>query len=535
MSYDTSRYYNLTQWLRKWVFSWWLVDNINDIDMAGNNTPYARNFRIDWQSVISRPWHQNFYIISTTWSNALWLSTYLGDWSDKLLVRYNTDSTHKLFTLDELWVYTSIFTDGHISSNNRMRFLNVSNYMLCMNWSDNLWKLTGTTYSIPSQVPTSFAPKFAVSFDWKTVASGRSTNPNTIYFSIADQYDDFNSAGAYQGSTIEQVTWLASTGQALFYFTKNTISVTDRGDIINTWWDLTYNSSYLQTTEWAVNHDGIVTVWSQVFYVSPSNSISKLVRWSNNNGFDVVSLTDRVGAGITNFMSSLPLNQTDCRWYFQPDTNLIHWFFKTSGSSFYNTIVVYDTVHDTFMIDTNRFFYDWSNLNGKNYTLSGIEAKVFRDEYSNDDQWAVIPFEYRTKRYYISGWTFKNTLRESRTLLDMNTIAEITQEIRIDDAVIDTKTITNQSITSWVSESLETGIWTQEIWVYPIWTEWSDVLPFSLNTSEVILLRTKGNLNRKWRKIQWRWKMQNAGGRIKLKEVTPRLETLPPRATPLTR
>lgn len=157
-------------------------------------------------------------------------------------------------------------------------------------------------------------------------------------------------------------------------------------------------------------------------------------------------------------MATLPLNQTECRGYFQPDTNLIHWFFKTKNASFYNTIVVYDTINDTFMIDTNRFFYDGASFKGKNYTISSIEAKLFRDEYSNDDQGAVIPFEYRTKQYYLSGGTFKNTLRESRTLLDMNSIADITQEIWMDDMLIDTKTIDNDNISSGNSTSNTTGI-----------------------------------------------------------------------------
>lgn len=100
--------------------------------------------------------------------------------------------------IDETGTMTSIDTSTDIASNNKMRFLNVNNYILCMNGSDDFGKLTGTTYSNPSQVPTNFAPSFAVSFDGKTVASGRSTNPNTIYFSVADAYDDFNSAGAYQ-------------------------------------------------------------------------------------------------------------------------------------------------------------------------------------------------------------------------------------------------------------------------------------------------------------------------------------------------
>ena len=65
------------------------------------------------------------------------------------------------------------------------------------------------------------------------VASGRPANPNKIYYSVADNYEDFTSAGTDTGTTIETVTGLASTNQALFYFTKNTIAVTDKGDIVN--------------------------------------------------------------------------------------------------------------------------------------------------------------------------------------------------------------------------------------------------------------------------------------------------------------
>ena len=81
------------------------------------------------------------------------------------------------------------------------------------------------------------------------MASGRSTNPNKIYFSVADNYEDFASAGTDTGTVLEQVTGLASTNQALFYFTTNTISVTDSKDIVNTAGTISYNSSYLQTKE----------------------------------------------------------------------------------------------------------------------------------------------------------------------------------------------------------------------------------------------------------------------------------------------
>lgn len=70
-----------------------------------------------------------------------------------------------------------------------------------------------------------------------------------------------------------------------------------------------------------------------------------------------------------------------------------------------------------------------------------IEPKVYQDEYSQDDEGAPIPFEYRTKEYYISDTTLKKILRESRLLLDVNELAELTQTIWIDGSQIDTKTL----------------------------------------------------------------------------------------------
>jgi hypothetical protein len=57
-------------------------------------------------------------------------------------------------------------------------------------------------------------------------ASGWSTNPNKVYKSVADNYEDFNSAGSDTFTFKEQVTGLSASSQALFYFTPNTISVT---------------------------------------------------------------------------------------------------------------------------------------------------------------------------------------------------------------------------------------------------------------------------------------------------------------------
>ncbi|MBP9798167.1 hypothetical protein KBC70_03405 [Candidatus Woesebacteria bacterium] len=61
-----------------------------------------------------------------------------------------------------------------------------------------------------------------------------------------------------------------------------------------------------------------------------------------------------------------------------------------------------------------------------------IEPKVYQDEINQDDEDSAIDFEYWTKKFYISDPTYKKILWESRTLLDMNDLAEPTQEIWID-------------------------------------------------------------------------------------------------------
>ncbi len=526
MSYQTSKYINLVQWQRRWIFAGGFVDNTPDSNMLWCYSTYLRNARLDWQSITNRPWHQLFASL-TDWSYPKWIGSYLraSSANDRLIVRHNTDATHKLYTIDAAGTATSIATAALIASDNRMRFLNVADVVYCMNGSDQFWKLSNVTYSQPTTVPALFAPSFWVAFDWKAVVSGRSTNPNKIYFSVADNYEDFTSAGTDIGTSIEQVTGLASTNQALFYFTTNTISVTDSKDIVNTAGTISYNSSYLQTKEWAINHDSIVVVGTDVYYMTPSNSIKKIARGQNVAGFESFDLSDRENAWITNFLWAMP-QQTDARAYYQEDTNSIHWFLKsTSTSTIYDITLIYDILHDAFLVDTNRYFYGGVFFKGKNYSISTIEPKVFRDEYSYDDQGSPIPFEYRTKSFYLSWDTFKSTLRESRTLMDMNTLAEVTQTIRIDWWQVDTKTLTSDNL-----QNPSGWIGTEPVGEFAIGTEGEEWVT-GVDLQEIILLRTKGNLNKKGIKAQRRWTMWSVAGRIRLKSVNPRVEWLPPEAT----
>ena len=82
----------------------------------------------------------------------------------------------------------------------------------------------------------------------------------------------------------------------------------------------------------------------------------------------------------------------------------------------------------------------------KNYTISMIEPKVYRDEYAQDDEDNPIHAEYRTKEFFFGDPTYKKILWETRTLLDMNELATVIQTIRTESGQVDEKTLNGTEV-----------------------------------------------------------------------------------------
>ena len=459
---------------------------------------------------------------------------------DTLLVRENYDSSKKLVKYKEDGTATAISTAANITSDNRMCFVNVADTMFCMNGVDKFGKLVGTTYSIPSNVPTNFAPAFGVVFNGCLWASGWGSNPNIVYKSlgwiydddgkfVVPAYDDFTTTGSDQFTFEENITGLCANAQALFYFTKNTVSVTWHSDIetveiSNGWSRVAYTTTVLTAKEWAVNHAGIVGVGNDVYYVTPSNKICKVYRGNNIYRYEVQDLSGRKYAGCEGLLKSLAKDQSDCWGYYVPKEDLIKWFFKSDGSSIHDICVVYDVSKDKFLVDTGKPFYDGVNFHNSVYTLSEVEAKIFEDEIGTEDEDAPIPFEYWTKEFYISDPSFKKIFWETRTTLDMNLNAELIQEIWVDGKQVDTVTVDK----TWLTDSAVGWIGTFAVATSMVWVDIeADTYVEGLDYSEVYLMRTKGNLNVRWHKIQFRFSNTTEWAKVRLKYLSCKSEVLP--------
>lgn len=515
MSYATSKYYDFGKTA---PFSGGIIDNQQSYLLESAYTPYGRNFRVEWWSISIRPWYSLLIDYSTGWYPK-GIGSYLraSSTNDRLLVYQNS----KVKSLTTAGVSTDC-TGITFTGTSRMNFTNTGDVCYCMNWTDQYTKLSGTTLTQPAAVPASFAPSYGVIFNNTMWASWWATNSNNVYRSVPSTFDDFNATWSGNVSFNEQITWLCANLESIFFFTKNSVAVTTKGDITQSGTTFGYAIRWMQVQEWAACHNSIVWAWNAVFFLTPSNKIMMIQKWASNLWFDTIDLTHRKNRGIEKIMNSLDPDQSNSFGYYVPSTNLCKWYFKSYGATFNDTCVVYSVNYDTFYVDTNKNFYDGVMFNGVEYTCSNIEPKVYIDEYGQTDDDQAIQFEYQTKSFAPSWPTTKNELWESKLFGSINELAELTQEVYVDGAKISTDTINSSNI-----PLITWGIWTNPVWD---WAIGSYNPKDSTDMFDIYKITTKGKLQKKWFFFVWRYTCATLAAKVSLRNLSFRSETLAPQA-----
>jgi hypothetical protein len=419
-----------------------------------------------------------------------------------------------------------------------MNFANIGDILYGMNWT-SFWKINWTAYTLIPNA-TSWLPWFPsywVYFSsclwvaWIWVAW------NKVYKSKKDTPEDFSSAWFDVFTFPENITGLCASAQTLFVFTKNTVHACTLGDLVETSWILTFSFKTVTVSEWAKNHECIVPVWVNVYYITPSNQINQITRWQNVNWFETVSLSDMPFNWISWTIALLNDNQTNSFWAFYPNENLIKWFLYTEWNTEHDILwkpkkditIVYDVEKKAFLKDTNTNF-EWSvYLKWFNYVvmltvdvLNYPFCSLFKDEFWPDDAGWYINFEYWTKSFDEGEETLKKCYWESRTSI------EIPDNIPIADP--------GYYITPWIPffqyvyiDSSVNSSWVSS-WNYidSVELDWH-VLP-----TKIDILRTKGNLNTRWKSIAFKFHCSVKWPRIVLKRLWYKVEVLPWSATDMT-
>lgn len=523
--FNRSKYLQLWKWKKnKPVFWGGLVTSLESYELTDWDSPEIYNARVKWKDTIIRLWYLQL------WENLDWLWTYprgiewyiSPDWTNNhLLVAYKKDTTKYLVKITEAWVQTPIATAALITVEARTSFTTVWGITYVTNWTDIIWKYNWATYAVLAwTIPALFAPAFTVLFDGAIWASWWNTNPDTVYKTVKWNGDDYTWAWSDVFSNFgDNVVWLWVAMQSLFYFTNTTVWVTDKNDIDVSSGVATYNQRPLVVKEWAVNHASIVAAWRYLFYITPSNKIKMIIRSSEQ--FDAKDLSHREYDGIEEYMAKLDNDQTECFGYFLPFENIVVWHFKSKWSSYNNRPIVYDITHNCFLPDNQKFFYAWINFGNNYYTVSILEDKVYRDEYSFTDDWTPIWFK-KVSKEWVTWWpTFKQELYQARRLLSYNRLAIVTEKIYMDGNLIQTETF------DWTLLKNDDGIWTYPIWTSEIWVDgdklWAEEEFFISKWQQVT---EKSMLSVRWYKIKIVWECNTLWARLTLKDYDLRTEQL---------
>lgn len=202
--------------------------------------------------------------------------------------------------------------------------------------------------------------------------------PNTFYKSATNNPEDFAGSGSDTFTAAYPITSLTAAGRALYVFTKNTLDMINNESIKQIGSTLVYTSIPLEANEGAVSHPSVAVYGKACYYLSASNKIKMIA--PGNSGYDVQDVSHRPNRGIDKTMATLDADQSDSFAYVIPELGLIKWHVKTKGAVYNDLCIVYSVFYDEFMVDDHKAFFAGVNYNTKNFTISHVEPKMYRDE-----------------------------------------------------------------------------------------------------------------------------------------------------------
>lgn len=519
MPFSNSQYIDL-----KDIYTSWFVDNISAFKMEDKYSPFLLNVRIDWKGIKKRPGHELLKDLAVSGETAKGIGSYerAVKANSRIVVRYNIDATHDLTTLQTNGTQVDITTASNITVDDRMEFLNIGDVLYCFNGTDKIGKLDWTTYSVitESVLWGNLSPSFWVYFDGKMWVSGWAANSAFVFYSVGNTPEDFTSSGSDQIQFQEQLTWLATTNQTLFYFSEQSVSMTDKGDIIDTAGTKSYITRSMSVDEWAVNHASIVSVWDKVFYVTPSNTIAQLARGTSIGWYERIELSSRQYRGIERTMATLDADQSDSFGYYIPNADIIKWHFKSNWSTFNDVCVIYDLKNDAFLRDTRKFFFAWTIFQWNPYAVSMLDGKVYQDETGKNDNWLAVAMEYRTKEFDLGQVSRIKQFWEYRNFIEINELASLSIETYVDWGLVDTATIDS----SCVDFAGDAWLGTEPVGTFQVWAP-GDIT--SDATEWFAFVRPKSYLQNKGNTIQFRYKESTLGALVTVQDLQLRAEIMP--------
>lgn len=149
------------------------------------------------------------------------------------------------------------------------------------------------------------------------------------------------------------------------------------------------------------------------------------------------------------------------------------------------------------MVDDHKAFFAGVNYNTKNYTVSHVEPKLYRDEIGQTDDDSPIQFSYRTKKIALGVPHMHKELWQARTWLGINQLASVSQTTYMDGQSVNETIIDSDDIPIDID-----GIGTAEVGTFAIGEE---SVESEEETTDVAVVVEKGDLQVRGKYFETEW------------------------------
>lgn len=289
------------------------------------------------------------------------------------------------------------------------------------------------------------------------------------------------------------ITWLESTLNWLYIFTKDKVEFLWANSLQNVAWSATFISTPIWNWWEPVNNLCITSSWDKIFYLTKNLSINTINYISWTEITQIWELSSRPIIAISELLKRIDTDQPNAYAFYNQNDETIQFHVRSEQFGYNDVCIVYDLVNDTWNIDTgknyNYIVKDWSNY----YGYSDVNSSIYEDDTWFSDSWTPIQFLIKTQD--MNQWTLKQKMYW--WMLTAWAIWPFT-EIQY-RALIDSNSVFTDSV-NWNTDDIEWiwEIWGDAIWENPIWWD----LAYISNLTPFDRTADAGRIYRAWIRMQ---------------------------------
>jgi hypothetical protein len=286
---------------------------------------------------------------------------------------------------------TSAYVDiGNLPNDNRVHPVTFGKYTILLS-EDQPYVYDGAALSAVATYSVGTAPRFGATFANFTWIAGGSTFKNVLYVSrpvtAANQERcyDFTGTGADQIVCKSNILSLVSTLDRLFIFQEDRIEWINRSSYTTIGGVTTFYTNPFAFGEAVVSPTCAVVAGDKLFFLTKSKKIKTINFVVGVDQVEIGELSDDPATGITDFMDSLNDDQSQAAGFYDPVAKQVKFFVRSGKGTFNDTVIIWDLIAGTFLIDDSKFFSCATAHNGANYAGAYLNASTIQDDYGSDD------------------------------------------------------------------------------------------------------------------------------------------------------